>query len=150
MKKSDFQNPKRLELRESAISKMLYDEKLNVHFDPLFARDTIEMFQLLGKYWLRYVCLMLPTLDKFVLPRVCKTFHLFVTLEIGQEDTPDPPPFDAKIYGDFKSMELMIDDIVRDTEQSKLHNSITDDLDLSSVCTMNLSVHSIHPCTKMK
>ena len=98
MKKSDFQNPKRLEFRENMISKMLYEEKLNVHFDPLMAKNTQEIFQLFGKYWLRYICLLLPTLDKFALPAVCKTFHMFVTLQIGQEDTPDPPPFDQKVY----------------------------------------------------
>merc|ERR1712083_977311 len=113
------------------LSNMSYNDKLHIHLDPITSRNSIDIFQLLGKYWLRYICLLLPTLDKFVIPRVCKTFHLFVTLEIGKEDTPDPPPFDPKIYKGFSSMQLLIDDVIHDTEHSQLRNSITDELDLS-------------------
>lgn len=130
MKKSDFQAPKRLESRSKAIAHLSHEDRLNVHMDPITALNTLDMFHTLGKYWLRYVCLFLPTLDKFIVPRVCKTFHLFVTLEIGTEDTPDPPPFDVKQYDELRAIQVFVEDVVATKDHSRISNSITDQPEL--------------------
>eukprot|EP01083_Nonionella_stella_P294728 1001768_1 len=141
MKKADFQNTARLNDRNQKIAS--FTHKHCIHYDPITTFDTLAIITLLGKHWLRYVTLMLPTLDKFVMPRVCKTFHLFVTLVEGTEDTPDPPPFIDAMYRTFASMELVIDDVPQDTDYSKLSPSITNDIGDAKVALLSPTARGI-------
>eukprot|EP01084_Bolivina_argentea_P088851 160415_1 len=88
--------------------------------------DVIDMTQLLGKYWLRYICLLLPTFDKFKLLRVCKTFYLYLTLEENGCDSPEPPLYEENVYLEYKSMQLLVDDININPKQNMVSNSVTD------------------------
>ena len=149
MKKSDFQSPKRIESRAGAIAHLNHEDRQHIHFDPISALNDVDIIHILGKYWLRYVCLFLPTLDKFIVPRVCKTFHLFVTLEHGREDTPDPPPFESKLYDELRAIQVLVEDVVATKDHSRISNSITDQPELLDMGSLHdghdgsCSVHTL-------
>jgi len=92
-----------------------------------------HMFEMLGKHCLRYICLHLPTLQRFSLLRVCKTFHSFLTLPVGAEDTPDPPSFDIQLYQQYASMQLVLDEELDGVNSNarSLRTSVTDEADVS-------------------
>lgn len=83
MRRSDFRHPNRLQRRQHRLNNMSIKQKQNIFLDPITSLSTTEIIEIyLGKYWLRYICLFLPTLDKFVMPAVCKLFHNFVTVKL--------------------------------------------------------------------